>query len=426
MSWFTHGSSRCPAGPTDFRRYRPALEVLEDRTVLSVVSAGSGPHPPAVPVAGATAADEVRAEVHGQPPAGSEKHDRGKEDANATYDVAVIATGLVRPTGITASRAPGRDALYFTELPQPGVSGGSNSVDRLSPTTGAVTALVTGEPAPTNLAQDERGNLYWTCASAGVIVKLTPSGQMTVLLKGLAHPTGIAVDPEGQHLYYTEVPTPGVGGGNGGMNRVTRVDLKTMTTTVIHAGDPEPVDVAVAPNGDLYWTCRSAGVIVHYTAHTRQSNVILSGLARPTGIALDRSGDHLYFTEVPTPGVGGGNGGMNRVSRLDLGSMKVTTVHVGDPEPTDVTVDAHGTVYWTCSSAGVIVRARLVDHDDDEGGHSDGQGHKGDAGKAKTRVENAALDPSFGRLPGMDDEDAGPAKRSAGAIGKHGAGRARG
>jgi hypothetical protein len=31
---------------------------------------------------------------------------------------------------------------------------------------------------------------------------------------------------------------------------------------VIHEGDPEPTDVAVARNGNVYWTCTSAGVIV--------------------------------------------------------------------------------------------------------------------------------------------------------------------
>ena len=32
-----------------------------------------------------------------------------------------------------------------------------------------------GDPAPTNVVQDAKGNLYWTCRSAGVIVMQTPT-----------------------------------------------------------------------------------------------------------------------------------------------------------------------------------------------------------------------------------------------------------
>jgi hypothetical protein len=43
---------------------------------------------------------------------------------------------------------------------------------------------------------------------------------------------------------------------------------------------------------------------------------------------------------------------------MDLRSGEVTLLHAGDPEPTDVAVARNGNVYWTCTSAGVIVEAR--------------------------------------------------------------------
>ena len=73
---------------------------------------------------------------------------------------------------------------------------------------------------------------------------------------------GIAIDREDRNLYFTEVPTPGVGGMNGGQNKVWRYDLKTGVKTLVNSGDPEPTDVAVSRNGTIYWTCTSAGVIV--------------------------------------------------------------------------------------------------------------------------------------------------------------------
>ena len=72
---------------------------------------------------------------------------------------------------------------------------------------------------------------------------------------------------------------------------------------------------------------------------------------------FDEAGNHLYFTEVPTPGIKGTAGGKNKVSVLNLNSMKVTLINQGDPEPQDIAVDNRGQVYWTCRTAGVIVRA---------------------------------------------------------------------
>ncbi len=51
-------------------------------------------------------------------------------------------------------------------------------------------------------------------------------------------------------------------------------------------------------------------------------------------------------------------GGLNKVWELDLRTKVKTLVHSGDPEPTDITVNREGTLYWTCGSAGVIVEAK--------------------------------------------------------------------
>ena len=125
---------------------------------------------------------------------------------------------------------------------------------------------------------------------------------------------------------------------------------------MLSGGEPEPVDVVVSRDGTLYWTCRTAGVILQRRGG--KTSVLLDGLQSPTGIALDRKGGELYFTEVPTPGVAGKDGGRNRVSVLDLRRGRVRVINAGDPEPTDIAVAPNGRVYWTCTSAGVIVEAR--------------------------------------------------------------------
>ena len=271
-----------------------------------------------------------------------------------SYQFRVVASGLHRPTGIAAQ---GNSTLYFTEVPTPGVNGmhgGSNTVNELNLRANHITTLHMGEPEPVNLTVGRDDTLYWTCKSAGVILKQDEDGVTSVFLRGLNKPSGVSVDRDG-HVYFTQVPTPGVNGMHGGLNSVNVSD--GTTTVVLHKGEPEPTDIVVGKNGDLYWTCKSAGVILERSAADGVTRVLLNQLNKPTGIALDNEGRNLYFTEVPTPGLSGANGGSNKVWEFDLKKSVKTLVHEGDPEPTDITVAKNGKLYWTCTSAGVIVEA---------------------------------------------------------------------
>lgn len=274
-----------------------------------------------------------------------------------SYKLKVVAKGLAKPTGIAVDD----DVVYFTEVPTPGVAGGMNAVKRLELEDGSIKTLHFGEPQPVNIVVGRDGTVYWVCLSAGVILKMDENGVTTPFLTGLNRPSGIAISRKGV-VYFTEVPTPGVmGGKNGVFSSKDGVNIQT-----ISMGEPEPVDVAVGPDGDLYWTCRTAGVILTRSAKTGMIKVLLSGLAKPTGIAIDHKGRNLYFTEVPTPGVSGANGGKNKVSRYNLAKERLSIVNAGDPQPTDVAVSSDGTVYWTCTSAGVIVEATRVRREGDD------------------------------------------------------------
>jgi len=270
----------------------------------------------------------------------------------AGYTFKVVATGLSRPTGITIA---GNNRLYFTEIPTPGVGGGLNAVKELKLRSGRIVTLHQGEPEPVNITIDHCDVLYWTCKSAGVILEQAawPGAEAAPLLTGLNKPSGIAVDRDGR-VYFTELPTPGVPGG---LNKVSVVDTDSPNApTVLHQGEPEPTDIAVSRRGDLYWTCKSAGVILHQD-EDGVTAPLLTGLDKPTGIAVSNNGRLLYWTEVPTPGVSGAAGGTNKVWEYNLKTGKKTLIHAGDPEPADITVATNGTLYWTCASAGVIIEA---------------------------------------------------------------------
>jgi hypothetical protein len=272
----------------------------------------------------------------------------------ADYQTSVIASGLARPTGIAVKGAGGATTIYFSQVPTPGVPGsmgGMNSVNFLTHNSMGVVHF--GEPDPINLALSSSDDLYWTCRSAGVILEMdAQTGVVGLFLAGLTRPSGIATYKD--EVFFTQLPTPGVPGSMGGMNTVNRVAGGIVSTLTL--GEPEPTDIVVDNRGNAYWTCKSAGVILKRTRHGAVS-LVRNMLNKPVGIALDKSGSSLYFTEVPTPGLPGSMGGINKVWRHDLRSGELELVDAGDPEPTDIAVAADGTLYWTCSSAGVIVRA---------------------------------------------------------------------
>jgi DNA-binding beta-propeller fold protein YncE len=177
-----------------------------------------------------------------------------------------------------------------------------------------------------------------------------------VVVTGLERPTGIARD--GNELYITQLPTPGVAGSAGGRNLVSRIDRRGRVADLV-VGEPEPTNLSVDLLGTVRWTCRSAGVIVELLSDDGDVEVLRAGLRQPTGIATCLFGFDVYFTELPTPGVPGSAGGMNTVRVFNPDhDDEPELVDLGDPEPTDLAVDLDGTVYWTCSSAGVIVMFR--------------------------------------------------------------------
>jgi PKD repeat protein len=117
-------------------------------------------------------------------------------------------------------------------------------------------------PAKTALAAASTGDLYWTSSEDGVIYHRSADGTGQVLVSGLKKPQAITLAPAEDVLYFTELPTPGVAGDAGGANTVNALDLATLQRTVIHQGDPQPAGVAVTPNGNIYWTSSSRGLLL--------------------------------------------------------------------------------------------------------------------------------------------------------------------
>lgn len=277
------------------------------------------------------------------------------------FSTEVILRNLHKPTGIHLD-LPGN--LYYSEVPTPGVGGGNNRVLRYNLNNRKTIVVSTGEPDPSNISSDLYGSIYWTCKTANVILRKTNfgAGTKSAVLQNLHSPLGIDVPlffPNS--LVFTEVPTPGVPGSNGGQNRVVLAAklLNSYFQFPLSSGEPEPSDVAVGLDGTVYWTCKTAGVVLMRNT-LGQISLVEDGLESPTGLDIDLFG-RLYWTEVPTPGVSGANGGRNRVVQYTPRTGALVVINSGDPEPRDVAVSLLGDkIFWTCTSAGVIVRAKRI------------------------------------------------------------------
>ncbi len=278
-----------------------------------------------------------------------------------SFKTDLVISGVQKPSGINLDVYGN---LYYSEIPTPGTGGGANRVVRLNANRKKSVVVSAGDPNPENISTDLYGNVYWTCESAGVIVRRTQfgTGTQSVLLRNLKSPVGIDVPLFAPgFIFFTQVPTPGVPGTAGGSNDVNVAIqfLRSYFSFPLNMGEPEPVDIAVGLDGTVYWTCRTAGVILMRNT-SGEVSVVESGLDSPMGLDIDLYG-RLYWTEVPTPGVSGANGGRNRVVRYTPSTDETVVINSGDPEPYDVTVSLFGDeVFWTCRSAGVILRARSV------------------------------------------------------------------
>lgn len=115
---------------------------------------------------------------------------------------------------------------------------------------------------------------------------------------------------------------------------MSQLSLFNRRITTLHTGEPEPVNIIVGQDNDLYWTCKSAGVILTQDDEG-ETSVFLDGLQKPSGIATDCCGN-IYFTQAPTPGVNGMTGGSNSVV-FAIGTATVV-LSMGEPEPADIVV----------------------------------------------------------------------------------------
>ncbi|HLJ51406.1 MAG TPA: hypothetical protein VKU01_35610 [Bryobacteraceae bacterium] len=134
---------------------------------------------------------------------------------------------------------------------------------------------------------------------------------------------GIAVDPKGRKIYWTQK-----GGDNAGQGSIRRAGIEIpkgedaanrSDIEVLFEGLPEPIDLDLDVEGRMiYWTDRGDPPTGNSVSRARmdklKQEIVVRDLHEGIGIALDVAGGRMYFTDL---------GGSVYSARLDGSDQKV-------------------------------------------------------------------------------------------------------
>lgn len=236
-------------------------------------------------------------------------------------DKQILVTGAHTPDGVAVDVEAGH--VYWTNMGTPPVNDGS--IERVDfDGSNRVTIVAPGSTyTPKQLHLDTAGRkLYWGDREGMRVMRceLDGSNVETLVQTGYGDDdrrdqtrwcVGVAVDPVGRYLYWTQK-----GPSDGGLGTILRagIDLPAGDTAgnrsdieVLFKGLPEPIDLEVDLAARmLYWTDRGdppRGNTVNRTPMDatngqREPEILSTHLMEGIGIALDTAGDRMFVTDL--------------------------------------------------------------------------------------------------------------------------------
>ncbi len=174
--------------------------------------------------------------------------------------------------------------------------------------------LVRSLDSPAGIAVDAADEMiYWTDQGnenrpGGLFSSHFDGTEVTQLFSGpfLSEVIGLTIDEERDHLYFTFVNPLIDGLFAGGIGRVNSdgSDMRTLVT-----GLAKPMGIAIDANGrGLYWADRGlsidgqkdSGTIFASDIEGRNPRTLVSGLEMPFGVALDLENRDVYWSDTAT------------------------------------------------------------------------------------------------------------------------------
>ena len=266
-------------------------------------------------------------------------------------NVQVVASGLDDPRGVAYDAAT--DRIYWTDE-------GRGVIQRVHPDGGLVETLVSGLPSGFNALPGIAvggGYVYWTNNSANSIqrLQLDPLGlpPETLPIGGLGTPEGIAVDVLRNKLYWAD---------SGGADLIGMSDLDGSNQAIFYdrPNVDDPTGLAVDPDGAwVYWTERN----FNSRRVLRMRPPGVGGPPCPEVIAVDQDGleyiardrdsGNLYWTH-------GFQQGLRKCTGLCATPADISDVHDFSEPPAGIAVDIlNAALYAFYPNRGVIERGNL-------------------------------------------------------------------
>jgi len=197
------------------------------------------------------------------------------------------------------------------------------------------------------------GKIYWQDRGAGVAVKradVDGSNVEELVTTDVFVPFGIAVDPIGGKVYWTDANPAG--------NWIRRANLdgSSVETLIAGLGFPRGIDLDIAA-GKMYWTNMQDARIRRANLDGSNEELAVIGQGDLWGVTLDVPNGKIYWT-VRGGGIGGNSGQIWRAN-LD-GSLTQVVVNIPGGDPVAVVLDVTGgKLYWTDYLKNEIARASL-------------------------------------------------------------------
>ncbi len=205
----------------------------------------------------------------------------------------------------------------------------------------------------TTARADGSGKVYWTDTGNDNIRRANLDGSdAEVLVTGLNWPMGLALDPVGGKMYWT----------NGiSVSKISRANLDGTGVEDLLTGMADPRGIALdLAAGKMYFSSEDNDLIRRANLDGTGIETILSNVPFCTHLDLDLTAGKIYWTDIQS---GFGDGTISRAN-LDGTGRETLLTAPGAPGnwfyPVGIELDvAAGKMYWADSQVDLICRANL-------------------------------------------------------------------
>jgi len=204
----------------------------------------------------------------------------------------------------------------------------SNNIIKVSPNGVNTTFYYSGLYYPTCLAFDAIGNMYIANFS-GLILKVTPNGEVSPFVTVPYYPYGLAFDGAG-NLF--------VAGYSSGNSAIYKITTNGEMSTFVSSGLYYPYGIAFDGIGNLFVANMNNNTISKVTPNGVVSTFVDSGLSYPWGLAFDAWGN-LYVANSVSPS------GNFTISKVSSAGVVTTFINSGLSKPQGLAFDNIGNLY---------------------------------------------------------------------------------